>query len=206
MSIVSSGKPSASRRRRQAGQLAGGLLAAGSRSVICEPMWHCTPVIAMPGRRAARREDRRRLRDVHPELVLAQPGRDVGVRPGVDVGVDAQRDAGAPAARRGRPRQAHDLALALRVELGDARRQALRQLRVASSPRRRRRSARPGTRRAAPPGARSRRRCPRPRPASRGCAAARRSRWPSARSRSGAAPRRRPGRRRGRPPSSAAAL
>ena len=92
MSIVRSAKPSASSCRLSAAS-ARAAAASGSRSVICEPMWHCTPTTSMPGSAARPAQDRGRRGDVDAELVLAQAGRDVGVRAGVDVRVDAQRDA-----------------------------------------------------------------------------------------------------------------
>ena len=67
-------------------------------------------------------------RDVHPELVVAQARRDVGVRARVDVGVHAQGEGHARAAGGGQYGEAPDLVLALRVELADARLQAGRDL------------------------------------------------------------------------------
>ena len=69
--------------------------------MICEPMWHWKPDELEPGSARARAQ-RGGLVEVHAELVLAQPGGDVGVGAGVDVGVHAQGEAGEPRPARAR--------------------------------------------------------------------------------------------------------
>ena len=102
----------------EASQSARAAAASGSRSVICEPMWHCRPTSSTPPlARAA--QDLGGQGDVDAELGLPQARRDVGVRPRVDVGVDPERHPGDRAARRRRGADPRDLVLALRVPLAD---------------------------------------------------------------------------------------
>ena len=108
-----SAKPSSSSSPRRAPPARARPRSSGSRSVICEPMWHCTPTSSTPEQRARAAQDLERLADVHAELVLAQAGRDVGMRARVDVRVDAQRDARRAAARARRPRRCRAISSSL---------------------------------------------------------------------------------------------
>src|ERR1700679_1265060 len=57
------------------------------------------------------------MTDVDAELVLAQAGRDVGMRVGKHIRVDAQSEAGLPFQLAGASSKQHKLGLALHIEL-----------------------------------------------------------------------------------------
>ncbi len=104
---------------------------SGSRCVICDPTWLCSPTISDAAAVAHPEAHLARIFDRHAELVVLAAGRNVRMAARIDVGVHPDRDPGAASARADAMRvDALDLPFRFGVDAAEAELDGPRELRV----------------------------------------------------------------------------